>query len=123
MITTYQAVPDIDVLTSTAAIPGLGRVPIDAFVLRGPEPILVDTGAVVERDEFMTMDNARLTSARAQRPPRRGRRPARRSGNPLNDISTIRNCQSTAVRVWKGRESSGGASIVDGELAGRQVHP
>jgi flavorubredoxin len=54
MITTYQAAPGIDVITSTATIPGLGLVPINAFVLHGPEPILVDTGAVAERDEFMT---------------------------------------------------------------------
>ena len=29
-------------------------VPINAFVLHGPEPVLVDTGPVVEREEFMT---------------------------------------------------------------------
>jgi flavorubredoxin len=54
MITTYQAAPDIDVLTSSFPIPGFGLVPINAFVLHGPEPVLVDTGAVIERDEFMT---------------------------------------------------------------------
>ena len=54
MTTTYKAAPDIDVLTSSFQIPGLGFVPINAFVLHGPEPILVDTGPVVERDEFMT---------------------------------------------------------------------
>ena len=53
MITTYQAAPDIDVLTSAFPIPGLGFVPINAFVLHGDEPVLVDTGAVVERDEFL----------------------------------------------------------------------
>jgi flavorubredoxin len=54
MTTTYTAAPEIDVLTSSFAIPGLGFVPINAFVLHGPEAILVDTGPVVERDEFMT---------------------------------------------------------------------
>ena len=54
MITIYKAAPDIDVLTSSFPIPGFGLVPINAFVLHGPEPVLVDTGAVVERDEFMT---------------------------------------------------------------------
>jgi flavorubredoxin len=53
VITTYPAAPDIDVLTSTFPIPGLGFVPINAFVLHGDEPVLVDTGAVVERDEFL----------------------------------------------------------------------
>jgi glyoxylase-like metal-dependent hydrolase (beta-lactamase superfamily II) len=54
MTTTYTAAPGIEVLTSSFAIPGLGCVPINAFVLHGPEPILVDTGPVVERDDFMT---------------------------------------------------------------------
>ena len=54
MITTYKAAPDIDVLTSSFPIPGFGLVPINAFVLHGPEPVLVDTGAVVEREELRT---------------------------------------------------------------------
>lgn len=54
MITTYNAAPGIDVLTSSFPIPGFGFVPINAFVLHGTEPVLVDTGAVVERDDFMT---------------------------------------------------------------------
>jgi flavorubredoxin len=54
MITSYKASSDIDVLTSSFPIPGFGFVPINAFVLHGPEPILVDTGAVVESKEFMT---------------------------------------------------------------------
>ncbi|HWS45729.1 MAG TPA: MBL fold metallo-hydrolase [Acidimicrobiia bacterium] len=53
MVNTYQAAPDIDVLTSNVAIPGLGLVPANAFVLHGAEPVLVDTGTVVERDDFM----------------------------------------------------------------------
>ena len=54
MITTYEAAPDIDVLTTAFPIPGLGFVPINAFVLHGSEPILVDTGPGVMKDEFMT---------------------------------------------------------------------
>jgi flavorubredoxin len=50
---TYQATPDIDVITSSFPIPGYGFVPINAFVLKGSEPVLVDTGAVVESDDFM----------------------------------------------------------------------
>lgn len=41
-------------ITSSFPIPGFGVVPINAFVLHGSEPVLVDTGAAVERDEFMT---------------------------------------------------------------------
>jgi hypothetical protein len=54
MISSYRAAPGIDVLTCNFPIPGFGLVPINAFVLHGPEPLLVDTGPVVYRDEFMT---------------------------------------------------------------------
>jgi len=54
MITTYEAAPSVDVLTSTIAIPGMGNIPINAFVLQGEVPVLVDTGAVAESDDFMT---------------------------------------------------------------------
>lgn len=53
MISTYRATQDVEVLTSSFPIPGYGLVPINAFVIKGPEPILVDTGAVVESPEFM----------------------------------------------------------------------
>jgi flavorubredoxin len=52
--TTYRAAPDIDVLTTIHEIPGLGFIPINAFLLHGPSPILVETGAVVDREQFMT---------------------------------------------------------------------
>jgi len=52
--TTYRAAPDIDVLTTVHEIPGLGFIPINAFLLRGSSPILVETGAVVDREQFMT---------------------------------------------------------------------
>jgi flavorubredoxin len=53
MIYTYKAAADIDVLTSDFPIPGLGLVPINAFVLHGVEPVLVDTGAVVDAEDFI----------------------------------------------------------------------
>jgi hypothetical protein len=53
MISTYSPTPDIDVLTTAFPIPGFGFVPINAFVLHGVEPVLVDTGPVVEADDFM----------------------------------------------------------------------
>jgi flavorubredoxin len=52
MTTTYRAAPDIDVLTDDVPIPGLGLVPVNAFVLHGPEPLLVDTGTVVGSADF-----------------------------------------------------------------------
>lgn len=54
MVNSYKAAPDIEVLTSNFPIPGYGLVPINAFVIKGSEPVLVDTGAVVESEEFMS---------------------------------------------------------------------
>ena len=54
MVTSYTAAPDIEVLTSNFAVPGLGLIPINAFVLKGSEPILVDTGAGVHHDPFLS---------------------------------------------------------------------
>jgi flavorubredoxin len=52
-VSTYKAAPDIEVLTSSFPILGFGLVPINAFVLKGSEPMLVDTGAVIQKGEFM----------------------------------------------------------------------
>jgi flavorubredoxin len=48
-----RAAPDIDVLTTYFTIPGYGMVPINAFLLKATEPLLVDTGFPLESDEFM----------------------------------------------------------------------
>ena len=55
MMRSYEAAPDIEVLTSDFPIPGYGLVPVNAFVLKGSEPLLVDTGTVVESAEFMAV--------------------------------------------------------------------
>ena len=49
----YPAGPDIDVLPSFFPIPGLGIVPVNAFVLKAQEPVLVDAGLWALSDEFM----------------------------------------------------------------------
>ena len=54
MISTFRAAPDIDVVSATATIADFGHLAINAFVMHGDEPMLVDTGSVVEADEFMT---------------------------------------------------------------------
>jgi flavorubredoxin len=54
VITTFRAAPDIDVVSSNATIADFGSLAINAFVMHGDEPMLVDTGAVVEADDFMT---------------------------------------------------------------------
>jgi flavorubredoxin len=51
---TYAATPEIDVIASEIPIPGFGLIPVNAFVLKGAEPMLVDTHAFVESDDFMT---------------------------------------------------------------------
>ena len=53
MIRSFSATPDIDVITSNFPIPGYGFVPVNAFVIKGSEPILVETGAAIESAEFM----------------------------------------------------------------------
>ncbi|HUJ64300.1 MAG TPA: MBL fold metallo-hydrolase [Acidimicrobiales bacterium] len=52
MITSYSPMPGVDVLTTAFPVPGFGLIPVNAFVLHGEEPVLVDTGAVVLHDEF-----------------------------------------------------------------------
>ncbi len=53
MIRSYRAADGIDVISSSFPIPGFGFVPINAFVFHGPEPMLVDCGAVVETEAFL----------------------------------------------------------------------
>lgn len=53
MTTCFTATPGVDVITRTADIPALGSIAINAFVLHGVEPVLVDTGAVADSTEFM----------------------------------------------------------------------
>jgi flavorubredoxin len=54
MMNTYRAAPDVDVVTSTVSVTGFGNIAVNAFVIHAREPVLVDTGAVIESDDFMT---------------------------------------------------------------------
>jgi flavorubredoxin len=49
----YQAMPDIQVLPAHFPIPGMGFLPVNAFVIKAREPVLVDTGMGIESEEFM----------------------------------------------------------------------
>jgi flavorubredoxin len=49
----YQATPDIHVLPAHVPIPGAGLLPVNAFVIKAKEPVLVDTGLGVDSEEFM----------------------------------------------------------------------
>lgn len=49
----YKVTPEIEVLSSHFPIPGLGYLPINAFVLKAKEPVLIDTGIGIDSGEFM----------------------------------------------------------------------
>ena len=50
----YYATSDIVVLPAHFPVPDMGLIPINAFVIKGTEPILVDTGMGKESEEFMS---------------------------------------------------------------------
>ena len=54
MTACFTAMPGVDVITTSADIPTLGSIAINAFVLHGREPVLVDTGTAAGSAEFMT---------------------------------------------------------------------
>ncbi len=49
----FKATPDITVLPAHFSIPGAGFLPINAFVIKAKEPVLVDTGMGIDSGEFM----------------------------------------------------------------------
>jgi hypothetical protein len=53
MDTSYQAMSDIEVLPAYFQVPGAGFLPVNAFVIKAKEPVLVDTGMGIDSEEFM----------------------------------------------------------------------
>ena len=49
----YQAAPDVHVLPTTVPLPGVGVLPVNAYVLLAAEPVLIDTGMGADGDEFI----------------------------------------------------------------------
>ena len=49
----YKVMPEIEVLPSHFAVPGTGLLPINAFILKAKEPVLIDTGMGIDGEEFM----------------------------------------------------------------------
>jgi flavorubredoxin len=49
----HKVTDDIAVLPSYFPIPGMGMIPVNAFVLKAKEPVLIDTGLLAESDAFM----------------------------------------------------------------------
>jgi flavorubredoxin len=48
-----QVMPDVEVLPAHFPIPGAGFLPVNAFVIKAKEPVLVDTGMGIDSEEFM----------------------------------------------------------------------
>jgi hypothetical protein len=40
---TYQVGPDVSVISDCHEVPGIGYIPVNAFVLHAREPVVVDT--------------------------------------------------------------------------------
>ena len=53
MFESKQSAPDITSLVSYIPIPGYGVLPVNAFVIKAREPVLVDTGMAAVRPDFM----------------------------------------------------------------------
>lgn len=49
----YQSTPDIWVLPANFPIPGMGVLPVNAFLIKGREPVLIDTGMGIDDDQFI----------------------------------------------------------------------
>ncbi len=55
MTTCFTAGPGVDVIAATADIPTLGSLAINSFLVHGTEPLLVDTGTVAGRADFLAV--------------------------------------------------------------------
>lgn len=49
----YQGAPDVHVFPANLSLPGLGVLPINAYLLMAEEPVLIDTGIGVDTDDFV----------------------------------------------------------------------
>jgi glyoxylase-like metal-dependent hydrolase (beta-lactamase superfamily II) len=49
----YQAAPDVHVFPANLPLPGVGVLPVNAFLLMAEEPVLIDTGIGVDGGDFM----------------------------------------------------------------------
>ena len=49
----YQAAPDVHVLPTNLPIPGVGVLPVNAYVLLAEEPVLIDSGIGIDSDQFV----------------------------------------------------------------------
>ncbi len=50
---TYRAGPDVTVLNDQLEVPGIGHVPVNAFLIHAAEPVVVDTGLGLPDRDFV----------------------------------------------------------------------
>jgi len=53
MMETRRVARDTDLLCAWMPVPGFGVLPVNAYVIHGREPVLVDTGLAALREEFL----------------------------------------------------------------------
>jgi hypothetical protein len=49
----YAAGPDVQVLPATVPLPGIGVLPVNAYVLLAEEPVLIDAGLAADGEQFV----------------------------------------------------------------------
>jgi glyoxylase-like metal-dependent hydrolase (beta-lactamase superfamily II) len=59
----YQAAADVHVLPVNLPFPGVGVLPINAYLLMAEEPVLIDTGVGVDGDDFVAAVSERVDLA------------------------------------------------------------
>jgi glyoxylase-like metal-dependent hydrolase (beta-lactamase superfamily II) len=60
MFEPWGVAPDADVLSAYCPVPGLGVIPMNAFLIRGAEPLLIDAGVAALSDAFFEQLAARI---------------------------------------------------------------
>lgn len=50
----FEVMANIEVLPAHFPVPGMGFLPVNAFVLKAGEPVLIDAGMGIESEDFMT---------------------------------------------------------------------
>ncbi|HUP50690.1 MAG TPA: MBL fold metallo-hydrolase [Thermoanaerobaculia bacterium] len=50
---TYEVAKDTFVIPDGLPVPGVGKLPVNAMVIRGRQPMILDTLAIVHRDRFL----------------------------------------------------------------------
>jgi glyoxylase-like metal-dependent hydrolase (beta-lactamase superfamily II) len=49
----YQGSSDVHVLPTNLILPGVGVLPINAYLIMAEEPVLIDSGVAIDADQFM----------------------------------------------------------------------